>query len=57
MGMPAHPPESDAMSKDLKKCGFSFVGSIICYAFLQATGMVNDHTTGFFRYEEVGSGS
>ncbi len=52
-GMPARTPESDAMSKDLKKRGFSFVGSTICYAFMQATGMVNDHTTDCFRYEAV----
>ena len=41
--LPARTPESDAMSKDLKKRGFRFVGSTICYAFMQATGMVNDH--------------
>ena len=41
--LPAHTPESDAMSKDLKKRGFRFVGSTICYAFMQATGMVDDH--------------
>lgn len=46
-------PESDAMSKDLKKRGFKFIGSTICYAFMQATGMVNDHTLDCFRYEEV----
>jgi len=45
-------PESDAMSKDLKKRGFRFVGSTICYAFMQAVGMVNDHTTDCFRYKE-----
>ncbi len=44
---------SDLMSKDLKKRGFKFVGSTICYAFMQATGMVNDHTTKCFRYKEV----
>jgi DNA-3-methyladenine glycosylase I len=44
---------SDAMSKDLKKRGFKFVGTTICYAFMQATGMVNDHITSCFRYEEV----
>lgn len=43
--------ESDAMSKDLKKRGFSFVGSTICYAFMQATGMVNDHLTSCFRHQ------
>lgn len=42
---------SDAMSKDLKKRGFKFVGSTICYAFMQAVGMVNDHTTDCFRYK------
>jgi len=47
---PASTPESDAMSKDLKKRGFRFVGSTICYAFMQATGMVNDHRTECFRY-------
>ena len=46
-------PESDAMSKDLKKRGFKFIGSTICYAHMQATGMVNDHTTDCFRYREV----
>jgi len=45
--------ESDAMSKDLKKRGFKFVGSTICYAFMQATGMVNDHTLNCFRYKEL----
>ncbi len=45
--------ESDAMSKELKKKGFKFVGSTICYAFMQAVGMVNDHVTDCFRYEEV----
>ncbi|HWX19730.1 MAG TPA: DNA-3-methyladenine glycosylase I [Candidatus Binatia bacterium] len=48
--IPARTPESDAMSKDLKKRGFNFVGSTICYAFMQAVGMVNDHTTDCFRY-------
>ena len=51
--VPATSSESDAMSKDLKKRGFKFVGSTICYAFMQATGMVNDHTTDCFRYEEI----
>ncbi len=41
--IPTRTPESDAMSKDLKKRGFKFVGSTICYAFMQAVGMVNDH--------------
>jgi DNA-3-methyladenine glycosylase I len=49
--VPASSPESDAMSIDLKKRGFTFVGSTICYAFMQATGMVNDHLTGCFRYQ------
>ena len=51
--VPAHPPESDAMSKDLKRRGFSFVGSTICYAFMQAVGMVNDHLVECFRYGEA----
>src|SRR5271167_3235815 len=51
--VPAHTPESDAMSKDLKKRGFSFVGTTICYAFMQAVGMVNDHLIGCFRYSEL----
>jgi DNA-3-methyladenine glycosylase I len=51
--VPASTPESDAMSKDLKKRGFRFVGSTICYAFMQATGMVNDHLVTCFRYREV----
>jgi DNA-3-methyladenine glycosylase I len=48
--VPARTPESDAMSKDLKARGFHFVGSTICYAFMQAVGMVNDHTVSCFRY-------
>ena len=51
--VPATTPESDAMSKDLKKRGFTFVGSTICYAFMQATGMVNDHVVDCFRFREV----
>ncbi len=51
--IPASTKESDAMSKDLKKRGFKFVGSTICYAFMQAAGMVNDHTVDCFRYKEV----
>ena len=51
--VPAHTPESDAMSKDLKRRGFSFVGSTICYAFMQATGMVNDHLVDCFRHHVV----
>ena len=46
-------PESDAMSRDLKRRGFTFVGSTICYAFMQATGMVNDHLAGCFRYKQI----
>jgi DNA-3-methyladenine glycosylase I len=49
----ARTEESDAMSKDLKKRGFTFVGSTICYAFMQATGMVNDHFVECFRYREL----
>ena len=52
--IPARTPESDALSKDLSKRGFKFVGSTICYAFMQAVGMVNDHTVDCFRYERVG---
>lgn len=48
--MPARTEQSDAMSKDLKKLGFNFVGTTICYAFMQAVGMVNDHFTDCFRY-------
>ncbi len=48
--IPPSTPESDAMSKDLKRRGFKFVGSTICYAFMQATGMVNDHVSTCFRY-------
>jgi DNA-3-methyladenine glycosylase I len=49
--LPARTPESDTLSRDLSRRGFKFVGSTICYAFMQAVGMVNDHTTGCFRYE------
>jgi DNA-3-methyladenine glycosylase I len=49
----ASTPLSDALSKDLKKRGFRFVGSTICYAFMQAAGLVNDHTTDCFRHGEV----
>ncbi len=52
--LPARTPESDAMSKELRARGFKFVGSTICYAFMQAVGMVNDHLTGCFRYKQVG---
>jgi DNA-3-methyladenine glycosylase I len=51
--VPAKTPESDAMSKDLKQRGFKFVGSTICYAFMQAVGMVNDHLVGCFRHDEL----
>jgi DNA-3-methyladenine glycosylase I len=51
--VPARTNESDAMSKDLKKRGFTFVGSTICYAMMQAVGMVNDHESGCFRYHQV----
>ena len=46
-------PESDAMSKDLRQRGFKFIGSTICYAHIQATGMVNDHTVDCFRRQEI----
>jgi DNA-3-methyladenine glycosylase I len=52
-GLPAKTAVSDAMSKDLKKRGFRFVGSTICYAFMQATGMVNDHSSECFRWAEL----
>jgi len=52
-GVPAKTAESDAMSKALLKRGFKFVGSTICYAFMQAVGMVNDHHTACFRHREV----
>ena len=51
--IPPETKQSAAMSKALKDRGFKFVGSTICYAFMQATGMVNDHVVGFFRYAEV----
>jgi DNA-3-methyladenine glycosylase I len=51
--IPAETKESQAMSKDLKKRGFRFVGPTICYAYMQATGMVNDHLVGCFRYKQV----
>lgn len=53
--VPATSPESDALSKDLKKRGFKFVGSTIIYAHMQATGLVNDHITGCFRHKECKS--
>ena len=54
--VPAQTDEAVAMSKDLKQRGFNFVGPTICYAFMQATGMVNDHLTSCFRYREVATG-
>ncbi|HYI93463.1 MAG TPA: DNA-3-methyladenine glycosylase I [Bryobacteraceae bacterium] len=51
--VPAKTPQSDLMSKDLSRRGFKFVGSTICYAFMQATGMVNDHLTSCFRWREL----
>ena len=51
--VPASTAESDAMSKDLKRRGFNFVGSTICYAFMQAVGMVNDHSVECFRYKQI----
>lgn len=51
--IPPRTPQSDAMSKDMLKRGFKFVGSTICYAFMQAAGMVNDHTVNCFRYGEL----
>ncbi|NKQ34419.1 MAG: DNA-3-methyladenine glycosylase I [Chloroflexi bacterium] len=53
--VPAKTPESEAMSKALKKYGFNFVGPTICYAFMQAVGMVNDHTTDCFRHPNNGT--
>jgi DNA-3-methyladenine glycosylase I len=53
--LPAETDESRAMSKDLKRRGFRFVGPTVCYAFMQATGMVNDHEVGCFRHREVGA--
>jgi DNA-3-methyladenine glycosylase I len=54
--IPANTPVSDAMAKDLKKRGFTFVGSTICYAFMQAAGLVNDHLTDCYRHSELDSG-
>jgi DNA-3-methyladenine glycosylase I len=51
--LPARTETSDRMSRELKRQGFNFVGSTICYAFMQAVGMVNDHLAGCFRYEEI----
>lgn len=53
--IPAKTAEAEAMSKDMRKRGFKFVGPTICYAFMQAAGMVNDHLEGCFRYREVGA--
>jgi DNA-3-methyladenine glycosylase I len=55
--IPARTRESDAMSKDLRRRGFRFVGSTICYAFMQAAGLVNDHLIDCFRYREVSRGA
>ena len=55
--VPAETAESKAMSKELKRRGFRFVGPTVCYAFMQAAGLVNDHVTSCFRYREVGRGS
>lgn len=52
--VPASTPESDALSKELKRRGFKFVGSTICYAYMQAMGLVNDHTVDCFRHQELG---
>jgi DNA-3-methyladenine glycosylase I len=54
--VPARTAESDAMSRALKRRGFSFVGSTICYAFMQAVGMVNDHVVDCFRHAQIGEG-
>jgi DNA-3-methyladenine glycosylase I len=51
--LPAKTPESDLMSKDLKRRGFRFVGSTICYAYMQAVGMVNDHVVTCFRHSQL----
>ena len=53
--IPAHTAQSDAMSKDLRKRGFNFVGTTICYAFMQAVGMVNDHLVDCFRHKQLRS--
>jgi DNA-3-methyladenine glycosylase I len=54
--IPANTAESDAMSRDLRQRGFKFVGTTICYAFMQAAGLVNDHVTNCFRHHEVQRG-
>jgi DNA-3-methyladenine glycosylase I len=51
--VPAKTPQSDALSKDLQKRGFRFVGSTICYAFMQAVGLVNDHLIDCYRHDEI----
>jgi DNA-3-methyladenine glycosylase I len=51
--LPATTEQADAMSADLKRRGFKFIGPTICYAFMQATGMVNDHVVDCFRYGEI----
>jgi DNA-3-methyladenine glycosylase I len=53
--LPAQTPESESLSRDLKKRGFRFVGATICYAFMQAVGMVNDHTVDCYRHAELSS--
>jgi len=55
--VPASTPQSDALSKDLKRRGFNFVGTTICYAFMQAVGMVNDHLVECYRWRELGGGA
>jgi DNA-3-methyladenine glycosylase I len=54
--VPARTAESDALSRDLRRRGFAFVGSTICYAFMQAAGLVNDHTVECFRYAQIAGG-
>jgi len=54
--LPSETPESKAMSKDLKRRGFRFVGPTVCYAFMQAAGLVNDHVTSCYRYRELARG-
>jgi DNA-3-methyladenine glycosylase I len=51
--VPSKTPQAEALSKDLKRHGFTFVGPTICYAFMQATGMVNDHTVDCFRHADI----
>jgi DNA-3-methyladenine glycosylase I len=55
--LPSETPESKAMSKDLKRRGFRFIGSTVCYAYMQAAGLVNDHVTACFRYPELSARS